>query len=388
MTRFAKHPDRSVRDLTEEAVAAARKDAGAPDGRVDAIYFGNAISGLMTGQEMVRGQAALRHTGLLGVPLVNVENACASSSSALHLGWIAIASGAADTVLVVGAEKMTHPDKSRAKNALASAVDLEELAELEAKVGPGGAAERSFFMDLYANTAHEYMRSSGATAEDFAAVCVKNRHHGSMNPHAQFQSDVTVQEVLASRSIVDPLTLLMCSAIGDGAAAVLLSASEQLPPGRPRLRVSASVLTSGFAKDATSLEETATRRAAQRAFEMAGVGPDDIDLVELHDAAAPAELVIYEELGLCAPGGGPALLRSGRTALGGRTPVNVSGGLLAKGHPVGATGCAQVVELSDHLWGRAGARQVEGARIGLAENGGGYIGTDSAAVVITMLERL
>jgi acetyl-CoA acetyltransferase len=387
MTRFGKFIDSSVRTLTEEAVGAALKDAGPQPPQVESIFFGNAIAGLMTGQEMIRGQAALRNTGLLGVPLVNVENACASSSTAFNLGWLAVASGSVDTVLVVGAEKMSHLERGRAMGALASAVDLEELAALSDRVGDRGPGQRSFFMDLYADTARRYMATTGASAEDFAAVTVKNRGHGALNPHAQWQQAVTVEEVLASRSIVDPLTLLMCSAIADGAAAVVLSSAERLSGDRAPLRVSASVLTSGQGQDTTAYEQTATYRASRRAYEIAGIGPEDLDLVELHDAAAPAELVVYEELGLCAPGDGPGLLRSGATALGGRIPVNVSGGLLAKGHPVGATGCAQVVEISDQLWGRAGARQVQGARIGLAENGGGYVGTDSAALTIAVIER-
>lgn len=386
MTAFGRHRDRGLKSLSEEAVRAALADAETDPGRVQAVYFGNAMGGLVTGQEMVRAQAALRRTGLLGVPVVNVENACASSSTAFHLGWLAVAAGAADTVVVVGTEKMTSPDRDRAKHALASAADLDELAELEARVG-GADESRSFFMDLYAETARRYMEASGATVTDFAAVVVKNRRHGAANPHAQFREAVTVEQVLHSRAIVPPLTLFMCSAIGDGSAAVVLTSRDRLPAGRPRIRVAASVLTSGYGRKETGPQDMASRRAAFRAYEIAGVGPEDVDLLELHDAAAPAELVLYEELGLCGPGEGPRLLRSGETALGGRRPVNPSGGLLAKGHPVGATGCAQLTELADQLWGRAGARQVENARIALAENGGGYIGSDSAAVSVTLLER-
>ena len=229
-----------------------------------------------------------------------------------------------------------------------------------------------------------YMERSGAVIEDFARVAVKNHHHGALNPKAQYRDEVSVDDVLASREISWPLTLLMCSPIGDGAAAVVVCSEEYARRrGVDPVRVRASVLVSGT--DRAAGEPGAVERAAQRAYEQAGIGPDELDVVELHDAAAPAELITYEELGLCAPGDGPKLLASGDTALGGRVPVNTSGGLLSKGHPIGATGCAQLVELVDQLRGRAGDRQVEGARVALAENGGGFLGTDAAAMVVTIL---
>jgi acetyl-CoA acetyltransferase len=387
MTKFGRQPDRSLRDLSEDSVGTAIKDAGIVPGDIQTVFFGNAIAGLMTGQEMVRGQSALRGVGVLGVPIINVENACASASTAFNLAYQAVASGAVDVALAVGAEKMSHPDKNRAKEALATACDLEELAEVEARLGAEAGGERSFFMDLYANTARDYMAKAGATPEDFAAVSVKNRFHGSFNPHAQFTTSVTLEEVMGARMIIDPLTLLMCSAIGDGSAAVVLTSAERTPSDRPRVRIAATVMKSGFGTVGTAPHEMAGRRAALEAYDISGYGPNDFHVVECHDAAAPAELVLYEELMLCEEGGGAELLRSGATRLGGRMPVNTSGGLLAKGHPVGASGCAQIVELSEQLWGRAGARQVEGARVALAENGGGWIGSDSAAVVVTVLER-
>lgn len=387
MTRFAKMPDESVRTMTETAVAGALADAGVVPDQVGATYFGNAISGIITGQEMVRGQSALRNTGVLGAPVFNVENACSSSSSAFNLAWQAVASGQTDVALVVGAEKMTEPTGLRAMRALESAVDLEEVEVLKARLGEQVEGNRSFFMDLYAGTARGYLERSGATAADFAQVSVKNHFHSSLNPHAQFRKTTTVEEVLASRTIVDPLTLLMCSAIGDGAAAVVLCAEDRLQSERDRIEVLASVVTSGYAQQETAFEDSAVARAARRAYDLAGVGPEDLQLVELHDAAAPAELVLYEELGLCPRGDGAKLLASGATTLGGRVPVNTSGGLLGKGHPVGATGCAQITEIADQMWGRAGDRQVPDVRLALAENGGGYIGSDSAAAVVTILSR-
>jgi acetyl-CoA acetyltransferase len=365
-------------------------DATVAVDRVEMVFFANAMGGLMTGQEMIRAHAALRETGLLqlGAPMVSVENACASSSSAVHLAWMAVASGQVDVALAVGAEKMTSEDKSRAFAGLASAIDLERVSELEQDLyggcpESGAGRDRSLFMDIYADMARRYMERSGATAEAFAQVAVKNHRHGALNPHAQYRNLVTVQDVMSSRMVSDPLTMLMCSPIGDGAAAVVLCSRDvarslDIEP----VRVRSSVLVSGIRGASV---QSAVERAAERAYALAGVGPLELDVVELHDAAAPAELIVYEELGLCGPGEGPKLLAEGATALGGRIPVNTSGGLLSKGHPVGATGCAQLVELTLQLRGQAGDRQVAGARTGLAENGGGYLGRDPAAVVVTVL---
>jgi acetyl-CoA acyltransferase len=383
MTQFGKFPDATVRSLAESAVTEALGDAGLGADAIGQVFFSNAIAGLITGQEMVRGQVALRHTGLLGKPIVNVENACASASTAFNLAVGAVASGSVDVALAVGAEKMTHPDKRRAFDAIGTAVDLAEVAELKAAMG-GGDGDRSFFMDVYAAMSRAYMERSGATPEDFAEIAVKSHAHAALNPKAQFRAQVTVAEVLAARMISDPLTLLMCSPIGDGSAAIVVASEEYARRrGVPSVRVLASTLVSGRDNDRSL--PTGVERASKRSYEIAGVGPTDLDVIEVHDAAAPAELIIYEELGLCSPGDGPKLLASGDTRLGGRHVVNPSGGLLSKGHPVGATGCAQLVELADQLRGRCGDRQVAGARIALAENAGGFLGTDNAATVITVL---
>jgi acetyl-CoA acetyltransferase len=404
MTRFGKFMDSTIRSLAEEATQAALADAGVEPSAVEMAFFANATAGILTGQEMIRGQVALRHTGLLGIPIVNVENACASASSAFSLACMAVGSGSVDVALAIGSEKMTHPDKAKSFAAIGTAVDLLQLDDLKRWMGESpadaegvqgspipaaadagdGSTKKSMFMDVYAVNTRAYMERSGATAEDFARVAVKNHHHGALNPNAQYRDEITVEDVLASREIAWPLTLLMCSPIGDGAAAVVVCSEDYARRrGIDPLRVRANVLVSGT--DRAPDEPGAVERAAQRAFEQAGIGPDDLDVVELHDAAAPAELMTYEELGLCAPGDGPKLLASGDTALGGRLPVNTSGGLLSKGHPIGATGCAQLVELVDQLRGRAGGRQVDGARVALAENGGGFLGTDAAAMVVTIL---
>jgi acetyl-CoA acyltransferase len=405
MTRFGKFMDSTIRSLAEEATFQALADGNTPPSDVGMAFFANATAGILTGQEMIRGQVALRHTGLLGIPIVNVENACASASSAFSLACMAVGSGAVDVALAVGAEKMTHPDKAKSFGAIGTAVDLLQLDDLrrrmqerspdaegvqgspipsEADAAAGG--KRSFFMDIYAANTKAYMDRSGARVKDFAQVAVKNHHHGALNPKAQYRDEVTVEDVLASREISWPLTLLMCSPIGDGAAAVVVCTDEYARrAGIDPLRVRASVLVSGT--DRARGESGAVERAAARAYEQAGIGPDDLDVVELHDAAAPAELMTYEELGFCAPGDGSRLLASGDTALGGRMPVNTSGGLLSKGHPIGATGCGQIVELVDQLRGRAGSRQVDGARVALAENGGGFLGADAAAMVVTILSK-
>lgn len=394
MTPFGRFPERSVRSLATEAVREALEDARVRADDVGMVFFGNAVSGLVTGQESIRGQVALLPTGLLGKPIVNVDNACASSSSAAHLAFLAVRSGAIDVALAVGAERLTHEDKAVSMKAFVSAIDLETIRERAAARGkavdPGSLADqltgggtRSNFMDIYAATARAYMKRTGATAEDFARVAVKSRKFGSQSPKAQFRKAVTIEEVLASREIAPPLTLFMCSPIGDGAAAVVICSAEYAARhGADAVGVRASVLVSGTLEPPHSVE-----RAVPRAFAEAGIGPEDLDVVELHDAAAPAELLYYEELGLCAPGDGAKFLRSGATDLGGRVPVNTGGGLLSRGHPIGASGCAQLVELCEQLRGRAGARQVEGARLALAQNGGGTIGPDMAAVVITILER-
>jgi acetyl-CoA acetyltransferase len=384
MTRFAKQPERGLNDLTGEAAGAALAEAGLAPAQLDAAYFANAIGTSMTGQEMVAGQVALRHgIGLAGVPVINVENACASASTALHLGWQAVASGVADRVLCVGAEKMTHPDKERAFVAIARAVDVDEVFGPEGPQ-PGG---RSYFMDVYAGEAREYLERTHGGREMFAAVAVKNHANGARNPLAQYGSELTIEDVLAAREIVWPLTLPMCSPISDGAAAVVLAGEDALG-GRalPRVRVAASVVASGLAPGDPA--GNATAKAASRAYELAGLGPDDLDLVELHDATASAEVELYESLGLAEPGEGGRLALGGETARDGRIPVNVSGGLLAKGHPVGATGLAQVYEATLHLQGRAGERQVEGARRALTHNAGGWLQGDNAVAAVHIFERV
>jgi acetyl-CoA acyltransferase len=386
MTRFAKST-RTLKDLAAEAVTAALADAGVTAADVQSAYVANAAAGLTTGQEMIRGQVVLRPLGFEGIPIFNLENACASASTAMHLGYQAVATGQYDIVLCLGVEKLATADKTVGMAAIGTAVDIETLPELVAQMGSGpDSSKRSLFMDLYAQMSRDYMERSGATPEHFAKVVVKAQGNGALNERAQYGAHLTVEEVLSSREIVAPLTLLMCSPISDGAAAVVLMSEERARrAGLAGPRVRASVLVSGNHNDKSDPTSGSTGHAASAAFESAGLGPEDLDCAEVHDASAPAELMAYEQIGLAEPGEGPALLDSGRTALGGDIPVNTSGGLLSKGHPIGATGLAQICEATWQLRGAAGPRQVEGARVALTQNGGGWLVDDSAAMSVHIL---
>lgn len=384
ITEFGKFMDTTVRALTESAVAKALADADTTVEEIGMVFFGNAAGGLLNGQECVRGQVAARHTGLLGKPIVNVENACASSSTAFHLAWLAVAAGQCEVALAIGAEKMSNEDKTVPMKALEAAADRAELEMLKTRITPDGSGAGSVFMDLYSDLAKRYMQRTGATARDFAAVSAKQRKAGALNPIAQFRKEVTVEEVLQSRMIAPPLTLMMCSPIGDGAAAlVLMSEDYAVRKAVQPVDVLACAVRSGRGDDPDA--PACATAAARAAYEQAGIGPEELSVAEIHDAAAPAELILSEQLGFCKPGEAVKLLRSGRTALGGDMPINPSGGLISKGHPIGATGAAQLVELCDQLRGRAGARQRQGARLALAENGGGWIGNDAATATVTIL---
>lgn len=389
MTAFGRAPAQTLRTLAEEAVKEALLDAGLMAADVGMVFFGNAADGLISGQEMIRGQSALRHTGLLGVPIVNVENACASATTAFRLACMAVESGAVDVALAVGAEKLTHDDKARSLRAIGTAIDLSQPPSLRGsalKDGETSDLPTSYFMDVYADMALEYRRRSGATEADFADVAVKNGRHGALNPKAHYRGGVTREQVLSSRVISGPLRLLMCSPVSDGAAAVVVCSEKfARQHGSTGVLVRACVLASGT--DRAPDDVPAVTRAARLAYEQAGLGPEDVQVAEVHDGAAPAELMVYEQLGFCGENEGSALLASGATSLGGRLPVNTGGGLISRGHPIGATGCAQLVELIDQLRERSGDRQVPGARVALAENAGGYLDNDSAAVGITLLSR-
>lgn len=398
MTPFGNHTATSLKALAGRAMELALADAGLEKGAIEAAYMSNAVGGLIVGQAMIPGQVALREMGIGRIPVINLENACASASTALNQASAMVSAGLYDVVLVCGYEKLFHEDKMRTFSAFSSAVDVEDPAGLPALLSnicdelgvdlpdQTDAAKRSAFMDIYAVVARHHMKEYGTTAEQFAAVSAKNSFHGSLNPNAQYRTAVSVEDVLMAREIIYPLTLPMCSPIGDGAAAVVLVSEKkarELGLQKP-VRIASSVLGSGWDRHIDS--ESLVEAGAQTAYEEAGVGPEDLSCVELHDASAPSEIMCYESLGLCAKGEGGGLVEDGVTKLGGRLPVNTSGGLLRKGHPVGATGLAQMVELTMQLQGRVGNRQVDGARIGMAQNAGGNLGNDPAASVVTILK--
>lgn len=398
MIRFGNHMDRGLKSLTTEAVMLSLADAGLNPTDLQAAYMGNAAAGTIVGQVCVPGQVALRDMGIGHIPVINIENACASASTAFNQACTMVTSGLYDVVLATGSEKLFHEDKQKSFSVFTGAVDVEDyngvlqhIRERAQAAGmsidlEGAGSKRSVFMDIYASMALEHMSKYGTTQAQFAAVSAKNAFHGSLNERAQFRDRLTVEEVLGAREIAYPLTLPMCSPIGDGAAAVVIVSerkARELGLTQP-VKVLSSVLRSGWDPvDGPGITEV----CANEAYNAAGIGPEDLNCVELHDASAPSELIYYEQLGLCGKGEGGRFVEEGHSRLGGKVPVNTSGGLLRKGHPIGATGIAQIVELTEQLRGQAGDRQVEGARFGLAENGGGYINGDAAALVISILSR-
>ena len=383
MTPFGKFLETGLKTLGRSAVEAALEDAGIEAADLQAAYVGNAVAGLITGQETIRGQVILNAMGIGGLPVFNVDNACASGASALHLAWLAVASGQYDCVLALGVEKMTHADKARTFNAIASGLDVEAAAEEERAADSG--VTRSVFMDYYAHAICEYMDEYGLTQAQIAEVASKNHHHASLNPLAQYRNRMTVAEVLADKPVVHPLTRAMCSPVADGgAAAVVCSEAFARRIGAHTVRVAASTLRSASLQG--SGDGNVINLAASAAYEEAGIGPGDVRVFEVHDATASAEIEAYEQLGLCARGESPALIADGATRLGGRTPVNTSGGLECRGHPVGATGMAQVCELAWQLRGDAGDRQVDGEpKVALAQNAGGHLGHENATCAVTIL---
>lgn len=366
MTPFRKKHEGTLAELGQQAVVAALRDAAFEKGKVEAVYSGSGWGGPLLGQRI------LRDLGMTGVPIVNIENACSSGSTALHLAWSAVSQGKYDAVLVIGSEKLSRFGSG--------ALPLED-DDHEVRLG-------QIMPAVYAMRAQRYLHEFGGSPADLAMVSVKNRKHASYNEYAQFHEPLTVEQVLASRPVADPLTLLMSCPKADGAAALLLT-SERHRQARS-IEVRASQLTSGIFVDGiedTTIDEI-TVRCAKETYDSVGIGPEDIDVAEVHDAFASAEVFYYEALGFCKQGEGLELLRSGATAIGGRIPVNPSGGLLSKGHPLGATGIAQIVEIAEQLRGEAGARQVEGAKVGLTHcTGGGIAGMDHGACTIHVLVR-
>lgn len=402
MTQFGKMIDVSIKTLTSQATQMALKDAAIAQSDLEGAFFSNAGQGQGEGQHSIRGEIALRSMGVGRIPVVNVENACASGSSAVNLAVNFLRAGEGDVALAVGVEKMFSNDRELMMRAFDSGWDISTAEEnrrrlVELGVGvevpPGTTSERSYsvFMDVYAAFARFHMKTFGTTQRQIAAVSAKNHQHSRHNPLSQYQNAMTIEEVLAAPPITYPLTLPMCAPISDGAAAAVLvteAGLKRLGIDRGRaVRVLASVLQSGSDRAPEDYRSHLVALAARRAYERAGVGPEDISVAEVHDATAVGEIIQVEALGLCPFGDGGPMAERGETTIGGRLPVNPSGGLESKGHPIGATGIAQIHELVTQLRGEAGKRQVEGARIAIAENGGGLHGIEEAIAAVTILGK-
>lgn len=402
MTPFGRLLDVSIKAMTQQATEAALADAGLGKEVLEAAFFANASQGHMEGQHMIRGQVALRSMGIGSIPVVNVENACASGSSAFTLAVNHLRAGAADVALAIGAEKMYSTNRDLMFSVFDSAWDVAEADSIRERLlqlghgievpeGSTSAKPYSVFMDVYAAFSRAHMRRFGTTQRQLAAVAAKNHMHSVHNPLSQYRNSYTIEEVLAAPPITYPLTLPMCSPISDGAAAAIVCTAAGLKklnidPVRA-VRVLASIVQTGADREDSDYKNHCTALAAKRAYALAGVGPADISVAEVHDATAMGEIIQIENLGFCDFGDGGPISERGETTVGGRIPVNPSGGLESKGHPVGATGIAQVHELVTQLRGEAGARQVANARIALAENGGGLQGIEEAVACITILGK-
>jgi acetyl-CoA acetyltransferase len=369
--------DKTPEEMARHAVSAALADAGIEPAHVALVVFANALAGRLSDQGCIRGQSWLRDAGFGGAPVINVENSCASGSSALHLATLA-ALGGESPVLVVGVEKMWTGDRTATLSGIEDGLPADERNELRRHHVPGSG---SLLMGMNAVWVRHQIAERGTTAAQIAATTVKARRCGARNPLAQFRSPLTVEEVLEAPAVAGPLTRPMCSSFTDGAAAAVVTAGPV--SGAPRVR--ASVVRSGNGDLEYHDRLTAT---AEEAWKMAGVAPGDLDVVELHDATSAEELYALESLGFFAPGEAGAATASGDTDIGGRAvTVNPSGGLVARGHPIGATGLVQVVELVHQLRRRAGSRQCDGARLAGAVNTGGIIGGDTAFAAVHVLER-
>lgn len=402
MTHFGKHLERSLKDLAGEALTSVLKDANCDKGMLDAVFFGNCVQGHMEGQDMVRGEIALRSAGIEGIPVINVENACATASTAFHMAVNYVKAGVADIALAIGVEKMYSEDKNLMFSAFDGAWDVNDVENVKnnlvnlgfgVEVPDGTTSPRpySVFMDVYAGFSRMHMREYGTTQRQLAAIASKNHNHSTMNTRSQYQKAFTVDEILAAAPITYPLTLPMCSPVSDGAAAAIVCSDaglKRIEGARKRsMRVLASVLQSGSNREANDLKNHVSRLGANKAYEIAGLGPEDVDVAEVHDATATGEVIETEAIGLCSIGEGGLAGERGDTTLGGRVPVNPSGGLESKGHPIGATGLGQIYELVTQLRGEAGKRQVENARVAIAQNGGGICGYEEAVTCITLLGR-
>ena len=399
MIKFGKYLEKGVKDLTGEALDLVLKDSDLKQEDIEAAWFSNCSWGIYDFQHCIRGQVALTANGLDKIPIINVENACASASTALHSGWMAIKAGVYDCVLAIGVEKQYHEDRKKVMQGFIAGTDVEEttqlIEEFEKQQKKKEATEKqtksekpgghSVFMDFYAMGARWHMKQYGTTQRQLAVIAAKAHNNSTLNPLAQYTFPMTVEQVIEDREVAYPLTRAMCAPIGDGSAAAIIC-SERFLKKQPRNRavlIRASVMKSGSRQGQPDISE----RAAHAAYEMAGLGPQDIDVAEVHDATAFGELYQYEKMGFCPEGEGGPFAESGATAIHGKIPVNTSGGLMSRGHPIGASGLAMTYELVTQLRSEAKKRQVDNPRIAMAENGGGTLGIGEAAMAIHILEK-
>ncbi len=379
VTPFGKFEWAELRALATGAIESALADAGLDRAAIDMAFVASTVNALTTGQVAVVGQVVLSEAGIAGIPVHNVENACAGSSTAVNLATHAVRAGAAEAVLVVGIEKMTAPDRETIFLALNGAAD----AEWVRSTGTDPAAESVFVKEVYQDRLQDYAGRHGPIdPQALAQIAVKNRRHAGFNPNAQYREPLTAEKVLGARVVVAPITTLMCSPIADGAAAVIVCSERVAAASRRPVWIRASATSMGSAPPRS---ESTIARLARTAYAEAGITGADVSVAEVHDATAFGELLATEELGICPAGKGAAFALAGESALGGSVPVNTGGGLESRGHPLAATGAAQIAELTTQLRGEAGERQVPGARIGVAETAGGFVGGDSAAVAVTVL---
>jgi len=392
MHKFGKYIESSLSDLSRVAIWDAVHDAGIDPTKIEAAYVGNALGGIMTGQEAVRGQVIMLNSGFRNIPIVNVEGACASSAIALREAWIAAGAGLYDVAIAVGVEKLFCEDTSKMLLAMGQNSDVETSGKLGFT-----------FVSNYAMILRKCMTYFGWTQEQFARVTAKNKYNASLNPYAQFQNPMSVEQILNSRMVSFPLTLFMCSSMADGAAAAIICAKDKVKQftSKPPVTIAAAVLRSNYLRDPVKDGPEAYKLIGLRggyaesvtmAYEQAGLGPEDVEVAEVHDAMSPAEMMRYVACSFCKPEDAPKLVEDGITSLTGRLPVNTSGGLAQRGHPIGATGLAQIAELTWQLRGEAGKRQIpgkdgKGPKVALAQDSGGMIEGEPAANQATILTR-
>lgn len=401
MTRFTMHLDKSIHQLSALAIDDALKDSGLTKKDVQSVFFANGAWGIFEDQHAIRGQCALRPYGLLGVPIINVENACASASTALYMAYMGIKSGEFDVALCVGVEKLANTDKQKSIAAFTSGFDRTNLQQtfdlydqlsdsFQIEVPADDGKGKSKAMETYGVMARWHMSKYGTTQEQLAKVVEKNRRNGALNPNAHWQQALSLEEVLGDRLISFPITRSMCAPIGDGAAAAVIVSDrflKRMSSANP-ISIRAMAHTSGHAKQTFEECPDIAERLSAIAYEKASLGPEDIQLAEVHDASAYGEIHQVEALGFTPEGTGGEFIEQGKSEINGDLPVNTSGGLIARGHPVGASGLAQINELVTQMRGAAGKRQVpKDINIAMAENGGGILTIEEASMTISILEK-